>query len=207
MAGTPKNYKEDPDFREYVRWEALPRWKKKEEGVPETQQEWCEKYGYSPRGVQKWKKKDAYDELMGEITQQWLDDSIPKVVATAKEVAQTPDESGHKDRKFLAKLAGMGGAEMTIRHEGEVDHNHTLEEVRTMDESALREAMRVELRKNPRFAEATDEELDEMIGAFVGANTGGGAAPALPGEAPQKAEKSADYVLAEPPSDLSDEDS
>jgi len=201
---TPKNYKEDTDFREYVRWEALPKWRKKDEGEPMTQRAWCEEHNYAPRTVQKWKKTDAYDEMMAEITDQWIEDSIPQVVATAKKVAQTPDESGHKDRKFLAKLAGMGQAEMTIRHEGEVDHNHTLEEVRTMDESRLRQAMRTELRKRPQFAESSDEELDAMIEAFVGANTSSSeAAGALPEAGPQTAEKSADYVLADPP-DLED---
>lgn len=197
-----KDYRQDTDFREFVRWSALPKWRKNEEGLPMTKTEWAEERGYNRWTLWNWEQTEAYDEMMEEIVKEWLGDSIPQVVAAAKEVATNPKPGGHKDRKLLLELAGMAGQKMTIRHEGSVEHNHTLEEVRTMDEAELRSAMRADLRKRPRFAEVTDEELDELIDAFLEANVGGGPGPdALPGEA-GPARKDPDYLLADPPDDL-----
>jgi len=192
------NPDEHPDFREFVRWQSLPSWKRDDAGMPETQREWAEEHDYSARTLQLWKKTDAYQELMSEISDQWVQDAIPGVIETAKEVAQTPEPGGHNDRKMLLHLYGMGN-EMTIKHEGEVEHTHTLEEVRTMDEGGLRKAMRAQLRQRPKFADRSDEELDALIEAFAGAH--GGSGEALPSAGEKEIEDAETYVISEPSPD------
>lgn len=194
MAG--KDWKKDGDFREFVRWAALPQYARREEGLPMTQKKFAEKLGKASSTLTSWRKRDEFEELMGELTDEWMRDSIPQVVRTAKKVATTPDESGYKDRKLLMNMAEQMNSTMTIEHQGQVEHVHTAEDARTMEEGELRKAFRAELRKKPGFADATDEELNGLIEAFVDANTTGG--QSLP-PAKEGAEKTAEYVLSETP--------
>lgn len=204
----------DPDFREFVRWCALPKRKRKspDTDYASTQKEFAEKRGMSSATLSKWKKREEYDELMQKITERWLADSIPQVVHAAREVATDPSPAGQKDREMLLDMANeLGHKHLTVEHDGDVEHKVTMEDARTMSEGELRGAMRAQLRKQPRFADASDEQLDSLIDAFVSASgSGGGSMPegegaeALPASSGGAAAKDAEYVIAEEPPDQTD---
>lgn len=201
-----KNYKDDPTFREFVRFMATPKWereKRKEEGLtdtPVTQKEFAEQHDVHCQTLSSWKKTDAYRELMDNIAEHWLHDAVPQVIQAAKEVAVRPDPKGQRDREMLLKVAGLLGSN-TVRHVGEVDHVHSVEDARTMDEEELRHAYKERLRQQDELKDKSEAELDAMVNAAFGRPSGTN--EKLPTQ--DEEVEDADYVLVEPgPEDFDD---
>lgn len=202
------DYKDKPLFRKFVRFMATPKWarkRRKEEGMtdaPVTKKEFAEQHDVAEGTLSSWKNTDAYQELMENIRERWVRDAIPQVIRTAKEVATTPKRSGQRDREMLLKLAGLLGNN-TVRHVGTVEHVHSDEDARTMDEDELRRVYKDRLREHPAMQDRPEDELDAMVDAAFGRSASKKAPMAGRDEA-----EDAEFVITEPgPEDVESEKS